>query len=102
MSTQQEELRKLHESIGWNRLYPWWAKIEIMLGLAAVSVGVVATARGIAPENIYWSLIVSGCALITSGGYLAMAGHRSHLYQSNNQLTAYLIARVQSMNKGHD
>ncbi|OWK40927.1 hypothetical protein FRUB_04819 [Fimbriiglobus ruber] len=33
-------------------------------------------------------------ALISLGGYLALAGHRSHLYQSNNRLAAYLAGRI--------
>ena len=29
---------------------------------------------------------------VVFGGYLAMAGHRSHLYQSNNALAAWLAS----------
>jgi hypothetical protein len=38
--------------------------------------------------------IAAGLALFVLGGYLAMAGHRSHLYQSNNQLAAYLANEI--------
>ena len=33
---------------------------------------------------------------LTLGGYLALAGHRSHLYQSNNRLVAHLAELIRS------
>jgi len=38
--------------------------------------------------------------LFALGGYLALAGHRSHLYQSNNRLAAYLAAQIRSHTRG--
>ncbi len=35
-------------------------------------------------------------ALFTFGSYLALAGHRSHLYQSSNALVAYLAGQLRS------
>ena len=35
-------------------------------------------------------------ALVVLGGYLALAGHRSLLYQSNNRLTAHLAELIRA------
>ncbi len=47
-----------------------------------------------APVEIDWVRIIVSTALMVFGTYLAMAGHRSHLYQSNNKLAAYLADRI--------
>jgi hypothetical protein len=67
--------------MGQARLNPAWAKLEILIGLGAAAVGTKL------PSD-YATL---GIALMALGGYLAMAGHRSHLYQSQNRQTAYLL-----------
>ena len=36
----------------------------------------------------------AGGALFVAGIYLAMAGHRSHLYESNTKLAAYLLEQL--------
>jgi hypothetical protein len=41
-----------------------------------------------------WPLLAASVLLQTLGGYLALAGHRSHLYQSQNKLAAYLAAQL--------
>jgi hypothetical protein len=44
---------------------------------------------------------IGGLALFVLGGYLALAGHRSHLYQSHNELTTYLVREIRrSQEKG--
>jgi hypothetical protein len=48
--------------------------------------------RGIGPDD--WSLAGGALVLFVLGWYLALAGHRSHLYQSNNELTAYLAEQI--------
>jgi hypothetical protein len=45
---------------------------------------------------VEWLFAAAGLLLFVLGGYLAMAGHRSHLYQSNNKLAAYLVAEFAS------
>jgi hypothetical protein len=37
--------------------------------------------------------------LFILGGYLALAGHRSHIYQSNNELAAYLAGEIRTLNR---
>lgn len=76
---------ELHrQAMGMGLLRAWWAKAEILLGLTAVAAGIALLAR---PEG----LPLAGGALFVLGGYLAMAGHRSHLYQSANKQFAYLL-----------
>lgn len=83
-------LDRLHRDLGFRRLRPWWAKSEIVIGLAAAAAGLVFGCRAANrtdPDPVELGALV---ALVTFGGYLALAGHRSHLYQSNNRLAAYL------------
>ncbi len=78
----------VRRALGWKRLSLVWAKLEIVAGLAvAVLGGRVRTGAG----PIAWA----GEVLIVLGLYLAMAGHRSHLYQSMNRQTAYLLQMLE-------
>jgi len=71
-----------------------WAKLEILIGLAAVSTGHLLSIYTIvhAGPTWFWRFLAASVLLQTLGGYLALAGHRSHLYQSQNKLAAYLAA----------
>lgn len=94
MNLNAEYDRLLREA-GLGRLSPVRAKLEILIGLAAAAVGILCGVRGVlelAAEA--WWLIAAGVLLQTLGGYLALAGHRSHRYQSQNKLAAYLAAQV--------
>ena len=73
-----------------------WAKAEIFLGLAAAGSGLFAGVWGIAvsPGQPVWLALAAGLALFVLGGYLAMAGHRSHLYQSANEHTRLIQAEI--------
>jgi hypothetical protein len=85
-------LTKLHADLGLKRLSPVWAKLEIVLGLLAAGAGVPLMTAG--PDA---ASVLGGLALFVLGGYLALAGHRSHLYQSNNLLTAYLADEIRKL-----
>ena len=63
-----------------------WAKIELFLGLAAVSVGLEMDGGDVVLR------VVSG-TLVTLGAYLALAGHRTHLYDAMTRQTALRAAR---------
>jgi hypothetical protein len=69
---------------GHKRLNPVWAKTEIVLGLAVATLGLIFLRDRAAHD-------VLSATLIVLGAYLAAAGHRSHLYQSQNRQTAYLL-----------
>jgi hypothetical protein len=85
-------LDRLHADLGLKRLNPVWAKLEIVLGLLAAGAGMPLLTTGVETVNI-----ASGLALFVLGGYLALAGHRSHLYQSNNLVAAYLADEIRKL-----
>ncbi len=88
----QDHLTALHRALGWRRLNPVWAKLEILFGLTAAAGGLLLGIWAVTqptPQTA-WSTISASVAFQVLGVYLALAGHRSHLYQSQNKLTAYL------------
>ena len=92
MIDTEKSLAELHSALGMKKLNPAWAKIEIFLGLAAAAAGLMVGIR--ASAEIDWLRIIVSMALMVFGAYLAIAGHRSHLYQSNNNLAAYLAEMI--------
>jgi hypothetical protein len=96
--TPDDPLDRLHRDLGLKRLNPVWAKAEILLGLFAAALGFVCGLKfAVLPEGQVppWAWL-GPVLLITLGGYLALAGHRSHLYQSNNRLAAHLAELIRS------
>src|SRR5437899_11045592 len=86
---------ELLSKAGFKKLNKTWAKLEILLGLLAAEVGLLASEWAVLKMNEpEWIWVVCGVLLFVFGGYLALAGHRSHLYQSNNQLTALLLQEM--------
>src|SRR5262245_59294455 len=99
-----ERLARLQADLGHKPLNRTWAKAEVFLGLLAAGVGLLLGVWSLSrpAAEIAWGLVAAALALLVLGGYLAMAGHRSHLYQSANELTAYLAELIQNLNaKGH-
>jgi uncharacterized membrane protein len=101
MIDTEDPLAELHNALGMKKLNPVWANIEIFLGLAAAAAGLMVAMRVLssASVEIDWVCIIVSMALMVFGVYLAMAGHRSHLYQSNNKLTAYLAERISKISE---
>lgn len=98
MSAPDDPLDRLHRDLNLKRLNPLWAKLEIVLGLFAVACGLVVGMKlAVRPEAEVpdWAWL-GPALLIVLGGYLALAGHRSHLYQSNNRLAAHLAELIRS------
>jgi hypothetical protein len=96
-------LAELHEHLAYRPLHRSWAKLEILFGLSAVAVGIFLGPSIWAGGEIVWPMAAAALALFVLGGYLAMAGHRSHLYQSSNEQTAYLAGLIHHLkNKGSD
>ena len=88
---------RLHADLRLKRLNPVWAKLEILLGLAAAGAGLFLGDSAVQQiGEPAWPQLFTGLALFVLGGYLAMAGHRSHIYQSNNVLAAYLAEMVRA------
>ena len=84
----------LLQRLGYQRLTPLWAKLEIFIGLGAVGFA-AALALSDALGQMFGGVGagVMAWVLFVCGGYLAMAGHRSHLYQSQNAMLALLVGR---------
>lgn len=83
------DVSEMLDAAGLKRLSPVWAKAEIVLGLAAAAAGIkLLTGTGLEA----WG----GGALFVLGLYLAMAGHRSHLYQSLNLQTAIILRQLRA------
>jgi hypothetical protein len=104
MMDKDRTLSHLPEALGHKRLTRSWAKAEILFGLLAAGLGLflgewVFGRAGDSP----WPLEAAGLLLFVLCGYLALAGHRSHLYQSGNELdqsgnelAAYLAEEIRS------
>jgi len=94
-------LSHLREALGHKQLTRPWAKAEILLGLLAAGLGLFLGdwAFGRVGDSP-WLLAGAGLLLFVLGGYLALAGNRSHLYQSNNELVAYLAEEIRSVKEG--
>lgn len=87
---------RLHRDLKLKRPNPLWAKTEVLLGLFAAAIGLVSGMKlAVLPGVValLWTWVWP-VVLIARGGYLALAGHRSHLYQSNNRLVAHLTELV--------
>jgi len=95
-----QPLNDLHKRLGYHRLSRTWAKLEILFGLLAAGAGLLLGGYWLVQTGpmTMWLLPAAGLTLFVLGGYLAMAGHRSHLYQSGNERTAYLAELIRSMN----
>lgn len=75
-------VREVYEVLGRRPPSLWWSKAEILLGLMAASIGLAVVV-----ENQAYAEVLRP-ALITLGGYLTLAGHRSHLYDAMTRQTA--------------
>jgi hypothetical protein len=92
MTDLEQARRQLLADLGYKPLHWAWAKLEIAFGLlvVALSLGLLLPRD---PAFDLW-IFVAGVVLFILGGYLALAGHRSHLYQSLNDRTAYLLGQM--------
>jgi hypothetical protein len=94
MDSRGKKLDDLLASLGYKPLNRTWAKLEIVLGLSAAGVGVLLSVWSASRPVVEWGLAVAGLLLWVLGSYLAMAGHRSHLYQSGNEQTGFLVDEI--------
>lgn len=73
-----EELARVHAALGRPPANLAWAKAELLLGLGAAGIAVT-----LAPTSPHLAV-----PLFALGVYLALAGHRSHLYDAMSRQTA--------------
>jgi hypothetical protein len=97
----RSRIHELLQPLGLRPLNRLWAKAEIFLGLTCVFLsmsiqfGPFPLMRPFgSPEQGHLAGLLTCLVLFVFGGYLAMAGHRSHLYQSSNELTAFLVEEI--------
>jgi hypothetical protein len=95
MANNVDQLYRLQAALAHKPLNRTWAKGEILLGLFAAGVGMLVGEWAVArPAQVEWSAAAVAVFLFVLGGYLALAGSRSHLYQSSNELTAFLMEEL--------
>jgi hypothetical protein len=87
MSTLDPHVTAVYVALGRRVPKLWWSKLEIFLGLAAIGLGLVWAGE---PGALAWT----APPLVTLGGYLALAGHRSHIYDAMTRQTAATWARL--------
>ena len=87
----EQAYQQIEKEIGLKRLTKTWAKLEIFLGLLAGGIGIYLL--GYEKDLL---MAGSGLMLFVLGGYLALAGHRSHLYQSSNDQLACLLTQLRT------
>jgi hypothetical protein len=123
MATTQsnESLERLHRDLGFQRLSHWWGRAEMFLGLLTMAVSMFVMLylavdilqgaiqrtfqRDPAPTAVLTGLIGPGIGaafLFAFGGYLTLVGHRRHLYESNDRLTAYLADVIRAQGRTAD
>jgi hypothetical protein len=102
MSTNHDQLAaELLQRLGYRCLNRAWAKAEILLGLLTAGIGLLLGQFGLMQSGPAWELAVGGLGLFVLGGYLALAGHRSHLYQSSTEQLVVLVEEIrQHLSKG--
>jgi hypothetical protein len=88
---------ELHRRLGYRKLSRGWAKVEILLGLLAAGIGMLLGTSAV--SNLSWELIAAALGLFVLGGYLALAGHRSHLYQSASDQLVLLVEEIRNLDK---
>jgi hypothetical protein len=94
--SDRQSLDQLHKRLGYKLLNRTWAKLEILLGLTAFGIGILLGNWAISKVAVdfEWPAIAASLALIVLGGYLTLAGNRSHIYQSNNELIGYVVEQI--------
>jgi hypothetical protein len=101
-------LNRLYDDLGFQPLSHWWGRVEMVLGLfgmAAGTFGMILISTEILRQTAYQPLVkedfsfpylpmIGSFMLFILGGYLTLAGHRRHVYESADRLTAYLADMI--------
>jgi hypothetical protein len=95
MSDFRDAVDELHVRLGYRRPNLIWAKLEILLGLTAAGIGLILAPwiYSRSDNSIELLLAAEALVLFVLGSYLALAGHRSHLYRSMNDHAAFLAEK---------
>jgi hypothetical protein len=89
-------LDEVHDRLGYQRRGLTWAKIEIALGLFAAGIGILLGGWAVhqSPAELSWGTAALGVVLFVLGGYLTLAGHRSHLYRAGVERVTLLVEEI--------
>jgi hypothetical protein len=90
----------LHARLDRRRIRRAWGKVEIFLGLTAAGLGLFLGDGwlGGGTHEIDWMRLGTGLALFVLGGYLALAGHRGHLYVWSDEQVSFLADVITKTN----
>ena len=99
MADDNEALKHVHAALGYEHVSRAWARLEIFFGLAASGLGMLVGLWAVSHPAMQLGWAGAGLLLFMFGGYLALAGHRSLVYQSMNRATALLLDRLARMEK---
>ena len=108
-ATPNTPLDRLYRDLGFQPLSHWWGRVEMFAGLVCMGVAtfgmillsneVLRQTLAAAPSTTTYPVqdfdfpylpVIGTVLLFALGGYLTLVGHRRHLYESNDRLTAYL------------
>jgi hypothetical protein len=90
---------EIRQRLGYRRLSRGWAKVELLLGLFAAGAGLLLGQFAASRPEPEWGFAAAGLGLFVLGGYLTLAGHRSHLYQSANERLVLLIEELRQQRR---
>lgn len=88
---------EVHQRLGYRRLNRTRAKAEIGLGLFAAATGLFLGQYAVTRPAPAWTDLAVAVSLFVLGGYLTLAGHRSHLYQSSLEGLVLAIEEMRQM-----
>jgi hypothetical protein len=90
---REKLLAHLHATLDFRPLSGAWAKVEILLGLFSAGTGILVGSWLVNQPigELEWGRASLALLLFVLGGYLTLAGQRSHLYQSANSLAAFIV-----------
>jgi hypothetical protein len=95
MADENKTLDDVHAALGYKRLSRGWVKLEILFGLGAAGIGMLVGGWAVSrPAGVQLDWAGAALALFMFGWYVALAGTRSHLYRSLNDLTALLVDEI--------
>jgi hypothetical protein len=97
MPTDPKHLQAVLTELGYRPLSRLWAKCEILLGLGAVFAALVLALPVTGREPVDRLSVCLAAGLFILGGYLTLAGHRSHLYQSSNERLVLLREEIRAL-----
>ena len=97
MMEQIKTLDEVHAALGYKHLSRVWAKVEILFGLGAAGIGMLLGGWAVSRPTVQLLWAGASLLLFLLGWYLALAGTRSHLYRSMNDLTAMMVDEMRKM-----